>query len=91
MRPFSEMLHLKLNSSMSYNYFHIRYFETKNGKDYKTQSAYYCTLNPSTIDSLKYFLQNTVLKNPKALVTIFSLQPLERETYLSKGGIAPAE
>ena len=74
-----------------YSYFHIRYFETTKGMDNKAYSAYYCTSKPSTIDTLKSFLRNTILKNPNALVTIFSLQPLEREVYLSKGGIAPVE
>lgn len=76
---------------MTYNYFHIRYFETGNGRNDKAYSAYHCTTDPSTIDTLKHFLRTKILKNPNALVTIFSLQPLERDMYISKGGIAPVD
>ncbi len=76
---------------MVYHYFHIRFFETKNGKNEKAYSAFHHTPYPSTVDTLKLFLTNNVLKDPTALVTIFSLQPLNRDTYLSLGGMAPAE
>ena len=76
---------------MVYNYFHIRYFETIDGNTEKTASAFYYTPYPSTIDTLKFFLANSILKNPDALVTIFSLQPIDRERYLFLGGTAPAD
>ena len=76
---------------MPFTYLYIRYIETIRGSQKVPGEAFYYSASPSTIDGIKTFVQNVVLKNPAALVNIFSLQPLERERYLALGGKAPSE